>query len=399
MKNLSKILISLLMGVLVFFSACEDDNDYDYDAIEPIVQGIVGPTEVKGGTQATYMARGRAGSEYDFSSHGAIRSITPMEDVPYGVVIDFDESFDDEDAILAVVETTIGGVASEEYKLAITVAKLHVEITGAESIAVVEDNPVERTYSVDFKYPNASYNWSITGDDVSIVGDANDDQLVVLFDYPEEDVQYVQIDVVVTTANGNDIEATLEVEVLQFCPLIIDEMIGNWVTESAVGDCPITAVVTEVDEEEVTITMHEVLDFYTICTWGDSWEVENGLKLYLNEPEGTIHIPEQFYGYSDYPESFWIRGVPLSEDEEHHGEYNFCVPTMTIRIEIIAYWDGGIEDGVPVDPDGNPVDPDDLWDTFGMFADPITLTYTLEADEEKGTFVIQDLEKMIRSRQ
>ncbi|TVQ93939.1 MAG: hypothetical protein EA393_01555 [Bacteroidetes bacterium] len=397
-KNIILYLSALLLGMAVIFSGCEESVDYDYDAIEPIVQGITGNTEVRGGTEGTYRARGRAGSTYEFSSTGAIASVTAIEGIHDGVTVAFDESHDNQTATLTVVETTMGGVVSEPYSIEISVLALNVNITGAAELSVVEGSPVESTFGVDFQYPGASYSWNVTGEIASIVGGATGNNLVVNFDYPNEEVDTVQIAVTVTTAGGNTIEATHHVAVLQFCPLEIEGMLGFWVTETMVGDCPVTAVVSDVDAEEVTITMTEMLDFYTICTWGDSWEVENGLVLHLNEPEGTIHIPEQFYGYSDYPESFWVRGVPLDEDVDYHGVYNFCAPNMTIRIEIIAYWAGGIDDGVPVDGDGNPVDPADLWDSFGMFTEPITLTYTLD-DNGKSGFVIEDLGNLLRGRQ
>ncbi len=397
-KNIILYLSALLLGMAIIFSGCEETDDYDYDAIEPAVQGVTGDTQIRGGTEGMYRARGRAGSTYDFSSTGAISSITPVADTPDGVVVAFDESHNDETATLTVVETTMGGVSSEPYSIDISVFALNVGITGETELSVIEGSPVEREFSVDFKYPGASYSWSVDGDIASVVGAASSDILVVSFDYPNESVDTVQIDVTVTTVAGNDIEASLHVAVLQFCPLEIGDMLGNWVTETMVGDCPVTAVVSAVNEADTTITMTEMLDFYTICTWGDAWDEENGLVIHLNEPEGTIHIPEQFYGYSSYPESFWVRGVPLTDDDDFHGVYNFCGPTMTIRVEIIAYWAGSIDDGVPVDGDGNPVDPADLWEDFGMFPEPITLTYTLD-DDAKGGFVIEDLGSKLRGRQ
>lgn len=120
MKNLSKILISLLMGVLVFFSACEDDNDYDFDSIVPVVLSITGPGSVPAHGLLEFPTRyhvpHRGGSTFEWSvtrESGLGATIVLDEEFSSIAYITFDQSDDFDVATISVVETTMGGVTSE----------------------------------------------------------------------------------------------------------------------------------------------------------------------------------------------------------------------------------------------------------------------------------------------
>ncbi len=122
MKNLSKILISLLMGVLVFFSACEDDNDYDFDTIVPVIMSITGPDAVDahGLTEfpTRYHVPHRGGSTFEWSvtrDSGDGATIVIDEEHSSIARIVFEQSDTDDVAHITVVETTMGGLTSEPF--------------------------------------------------------------------------------------------------------------------------------------------------------------------------------------------------------------------------------------------------------------------------------------------
>lgn len=371
----------LLLAFSITFSGCEESDDYDYNAIEPIVQGVAGPNEVRGGTTISYRAIGRGGSTYAFSYEGAIESLTPVEGEVFGVVVEYTESVDTTTAVLSVVETTLGGKQSPAYNLSVTVTPLNVNITGNDDLAVIEDTPIERSYSVDFLYPSASYAWSVAGDDVEIIGDANGSSVVLKYDYPTEPIQDVVLSVQVTTRKGNVITDEMDIIVKQFCPLVIEELLGEMVGSVALGEgaCPQTAEITEVDEETNTIHMTGFADFLVGCLWGENWvEGDGTVKVMLHEPEGLVTIPLQWIGQSDFPDNYWVRGEVIEEDAEHHGVYDFCGPVITVSFNI-AY-------GGEVDEDGLPVDEDDLTWVFNPEAPPVS-TFTFASDDKGNSFL------------
>ncbi|MBW6499399.1 MAG: hypothetical protein K0B09_13495 [Bacteroidales bacterium] len=371
-KLIFPAILAIIAASATLFYGCSED-EYDFNAIEPIVQGMVGPLEVRGGELITYRAVGRGGSTYAFTKTGAIEQLNPLPDEVHKIIADFDESFEDQEATLSVVETTMGGISSPPYQIDISVKKLDIIIVGTEELSVIEDQPVERTYTVDFKYPSATYVWTVVGEDVEIVGGTNGDTLKVKFLYPSESLQIVDISVEITTRKNNKISDDIEVTVLQFCPLVIEELIGNWSSNVSLGDgeCPQTAVVSEVDAENLFVYMTGLGDFLVNCWWGESWAEGDGtVKIELHEPDGLITVPLQWIGLSDYPDNYWVKGFAFEEGVSYHGVYNFCGPTITISFNL-AY-------GSEVGEDGLPLDEDDLvW----IFTNPVTSTFTMAPDK------------------
>lgn len=379
MKKILKITFYLSFVLAIgLFNSCEETDDYDYNSINPVVQGIVGPTTVRGGTTFEYRAVGRGGSTYDFSSTGAITNLSTVTDKVNSVSVDFAESFDDAEAVLSVVETTMGGKNSPAYEIPITVTALDINLTGNNDLSVIEDTPIEVTYTVDFLYPGASYSWSFTGEDAEVVGENTGSSLVVKYNYPTESIQTAAIAVQVTTRNGNVLNDDMDITFKQFCPLVIEELIGSWESDIALdeGACPQTAEITEVDAETNTIYMTGFADFLVNCSWGESWVDGDGtVAAMLHEPEGLVTIPLQWIGQSNYPDNYWVQGELVDEDMDHHGTYDFCGPVIKVKFNI-AYGSEKGEDGLPVDPDAL------TW----VFADPVESTFTLSTDTKNFNF-------------
>jgi hypothetical protein len=120
MKNKSKLLIGLLMGMLVFLGACEEENDYDFNAIEPVIASISGPNLVAahGLTEfpSTYRVPHRGGSTFEWSvtTQGGSGATIVLDDEFSSVAnITFNQSSVADVATITVKETTMGGKTAE----------------------------------------------------------------------------------------------------------------------------------------------------------------------------------------------------------------------------------------------------------------------------------------------
>ena len=365
--KLIDILGVMLLGMIVLFSSCEEKDDYDYDAIEPVVQGIVGPVTVRGSQIFDYRTHGRGGSTYEFVTTGAIDSFTPIDGEAYGITVDFKESFDDADATITVTETTMGGKVSEPYTINIAVTKLRIAISGNNDISVQPEQVVKQEYVPDFlNYPGATYEWKVTGAWASIVSGANEAKLVVDYIYPDTPLDSIMIELTVTTRRGSIIKDELKVYVKQFCPLVIEEMAGVWQSTTTLDGANFQMANATVNEDhEYGLNLTGFLDFLVVDWWGENWVEGDGTAVVsFNEPDGTLNFPLQWIGQSDYPDNYWVRGI-LVDDAAYPGTYDFCVPSF--RISWQAYYGG------EVGPDGLPVDEDALTQ---IFTNTVTGTFT-----------------------
>jgi hypothetical protein len=113
----------MLVSVATLFQGCKDEA-YDFNAIEPVVMVVNGPTV---GVAAhglldfpfTYRVPPRGGSSWAWSFDSAKWGGTIIQDPdkPYIAYIVFDQSDVDTEAVIRVVETTMGGVSSPVKEL------------------------------------------------------------------------------------------------------------------------------------------------------------------------------------------------------------------------------------------------------------------------------------------
>jgi hypothetical protein len=122
--RLINLLGILLLGILIGFSSCEDDNDYDFSAIEPIISSLTGPNEVAahGLTEfpTRYHVPHRGGSTFawEITGHGG----TFVLDERYSSIayVTFNQSSNLTAATINVTETTMGGKTSPVFSREIT---------------------------------------------------------------------------------------------------------------------------------------------------------------------------------------------------------------------------------------------------------------------------------------
>lgn len=123
-KYTYKLLFALLSISSILFIGCDDDGGYDFDAIVPIVQGFEGPTAAfaSGGGFVEYKVIGRGGSTFEYSVSGIGATIVKSEEET-SAKITFAQSDVDVNAVVSVVETTYGGVASEPVSINVSLKK------------------------------------------------------------------------------------------------------------------------------------------------------------------------------------------------------------------------------------------------------------------------------------
>lgn len=123
MKIKSINLLSLIMlGFVVMLGSCEEKDEYNYDAIDPIIFSITGPGTVAahGLTDFPYRYHvpHRGGSTFSWSVStllGASANIVLDSEYPSIAYITFDQSSVEDVATIAVTETTMGGKTSPVF--------------------------------------------------------------------------------------------------------------------------------------------------------------------------------------------------------------------------------------------------------------------------------------------
>ncbi|MEN8250463.1 MAG: hypothetical protein ABFS32_16130 [Bacteroidota bacterium] len=123
---MKKIFISVLSLVFAV-SSCSDDDSYDWSSYEPVVQDLSGPEVgyASGLAPLTYTVSARGGATYEWSVEGIGAQIEPFSSSEdgSGANITFDQSNDDVEVLVKVVETTAQGVSSEVAVLPVSLKK------------------------------------------------------------------------------------------------------------------------------------------------------------------------------------------------------------------------------------------------------------------------------------
>jgi hypothetical protein len=112
-KILTPVLLVLpIIMVFLSFTSCEDDNNnYNYDAIEPGKQLITGPDSITGNgvTEFEFVALARGGSKYAWTVLSGPVVLRQSADTPHVAFIKANASTASMPASIMVVETTEGG--------------------------------------------------------------------------------------------------------------------------------------------------------------------------------------------------------------------------------------------------------------------------------------------------
>lgn len=120
-KHRIYIFSTLFLSFSLIFSACEEKDDYDYDAIVPEILAINGPAEVTAHGITDFPVQFdvpyRGGSTYEWSAASPNGDATIVIDEEYESIanITFPQTDVAQEGTITVVETTYAGKQSEPY--------------------------------------------------------------------------------------------------------------------------------------------------------------------------------------------------------------------------------------------------------------------------------------------
>ncbi len=111
MRNILFLSLLVMAGMSILFTACEEEDDYNYDNIIPKLEEINGPSDAiaSGVTAYDYSVVHRGGSSYEWTVANNDAAIEKDPDYPNMASITYAQSPDSVKAEITVTETTMGG--------------------------------------------------------------------------------------------------------------------------------------------------------------------------------------------------------------------------------------------------------------------------------------------------
>jgi len=147
-KNKIYLIGSLLFAFMIAFTACEED-DYDFDAIEPVIKDIEGPGVLIAHGDPDFGSRYRVpyrgGSTWDWSGSSSEGEATIIQDEEYGNIayVTFPATGYEDQGEITIVETTYGGVESEPATKEVTLTPFCPEDMEPWAGTWYSDNPLD----------------------------------------------------------------------------------------------------------------------------------------------------------------------------------------------------------------------------------------------------------------
>jgi hypothetical protein len=131
MKNKILAILGLFIVFAIIFVTCEKppidkaNEEYDFSKIIPEIFNFSGPTVVfaSGLNTYQYSVLYRGGSTFNFTTVGWDATIVPVENRPNVVDITWNQSSENRVAYVVCVETTMGGVSSDQDSLKVILNK------------------------------------------------------------------------------------------------------------------------------------------------------------------------------------------------------------------------------------------------------------------------------------
>ncbi len=147
-KNKIYLIGSLLLAFMMAFTACEED-EYDFDAIDPEILAMDGPDVlIAHGSEdfpTQYKVPYRGGSTWDWSGSSPSGEPTIIQDEELGNIayITFPTSSEQAEGSITVVETTYGGMSSDPFTKPVTLTPFCPEDMNPWAGTWYSDNPLD----------------------------------------------------------------------------------------------------------------------------------------------------------------------------------------------------------------------------------------------------------------
>lgn len=379
MKKLLNISIVFLAAFLIGigFNSCEDENDYDFSKIVPVLRDISAETYTPmEGRYQEFWATTRGGSTYSWSTEGTATWVENPDNagqwktfIYFPDVIDVDGLGDDPEFVY-VTETTAGGVTSntltsDSIKTVVPFAArpiLGPEIANGGFIASFSADVTEGDKQ------HSTYTWECTAGTVTV----NAKTWMVDIAFANEDTGLQTITMVETTDKGFTDESTFVVEVLEYCALESnDDLVGIWSGLDGMSgalDYDSEVVTSSATATGVTIGGLNGLNAgWMFDWWGETTLAGGKVPMIVNE-DGTVEILRQYYITTLYD------GEEYDYEIEGEGRWNNCGDYPTLTINYILY-----------NSDGNPL-PSTYYGAWPTFTAVLVMDggVTKHAVEPKG---------------
>ncbi len=191
----------MLMGVLVMLSSCEKEDDYNFDAIEPIIFSMDGPPLLAAHGlpefPEKYSVAHRGGSSFDWTLGGHGGTYVVDDDFESIIYVTWNQSDADTEGTITVTETTAGGVTSDPFTYTVTLTAFCPEVMDTWGGDWVSHNFLGET---DYGYEdvevevvgtalntlklNAFFDWVTVGfwEENWIPGEGNEGNAIIEFD-------------------------------------------------------------------------------------------------------------------------------------------------------------------------------------------------------------------------
>lgn len=324
MKILSYITI-LLMSASLFISCDPDDPDFkdvDTSSIDNVYNTVSGPSLVYAGTQSTYKALSRKGSDYEWSSTGVG---TASKDATYGFIGNFVWPYftgtDTVDINVVVNETTPFG-ATAQVMTAVRIAPYVNSIQGASEMY----SGTTEEFSPESEYQGSTYTWSLTGAANASLS-ATEGSSVEVVTTAQDTETTATLKMVEKLASGDEVTFTKEITIKAYCAYDVSQIDGaiggieydlTYGSQGSVGnyggDYTSTATWTW-DDSKRQFVIVGLVENWMQDFWGE--EIQNApVEITMSVDDlgliGTIELSDYFQTiYDSAPYAYTLEGSAL----------------------------------------------------------------------------------------
>lgn len=354
MKNLIKFSIVFLAALLIFvgFNACNEDDDYNYNGIVPVVLKISGAVEPMQGRHEVWTVPTRGGSTFAWTTEGtSVWVENPNVEYQWKTFIYYPDAITvaDDPEFVYVTETTQGGVVSEVLKSDSIKSTVEFETAGIDGPAIGIVGNTSRYNVVLYNEGDelfSTFAWSIdeiSGEATGVVADETWN-----FDVTFTKAGDFELEAIETTTHDFKDTVYYDVTAIDFCSIDFSEIAGvydgtdnvllRWNGSSGTYPNDMTVAIKSAADRTITISDGFWFGTYGPSYWGETVTGGNAVVVTLND-DGTLSMEDQFATQTedsyDYYVSLWGAGY-----------WTACEDMIEIYIPYYMCWDDGYQESL-----------------------------------------------------
>jgi hypothetical protein len=327
--NLSIVFLAALL-LSIGFNSCEDENDYDFSKIVPVLSDISAETYTPmEGRHHEFWATTRGGSSYTWTTELTATWVENADhEGQWKTFIYFPDviTLTDDPEFVFVTETTAGGVTSNMLT-SDTIFTVMPFAPRAILGDAVTNGGFTAAFSADVNEgdkQHSTYAWTCTAGTVTV----NTDTWMAEIAFTNDHVGVQTITMTETTDNGFTDASTFDVTVLEYCALDNGalDLAGAWFGTDAATYYTTGASTVSIKATEESLTISNLGVDWMTNFWGEIVTAGGSVTIDYNE-DGTIVIPNQYYMSTTYngdvQDDYTIEGA---------GRWNNCGAFTVISI-------------------------------------------------------------------